>query len=66
MSPARVLQPTEQDQQLKTLSTALDALLVTAYQLSLRERELQRRVQSAHDEVRSSTLTSASSLRLRG
>lgn len=51
MSPARVLEPTEQDQQLQTLARALDALLLTAQQLSLKEQDLQRRVKYAHDEV---------------
>lgn len=51
MSPARVLEPTEQDQQLQTLAGALEALLLTAQQLSLKEQDLQRRVRYAHDEV---------------
>ncbi|KAL1963235.1 hypothetical protein VTN77DRAFT_8560 [Rasamsonia byssochlamydoides] len=50
MSPARVLEPTEKDQQLQTLARALDALLLTAQQLSLKEQDLQRRVKYAHDE----------------
>ncbi|EED12608.1 conserved hypothetical protein [Talaromyces stipitatus ATCC 10500] len=52
MSPARVFEPTHKDNDLQTLTSALDALLVTVHQLSLREQELQRRVRLAHDEYR--------------
>jgi hypothetical protein len=51
MSPARILEPTEQDQHLQTLARALDALLLTVQQLSLKEQGLQQRVKYAHDEV---------------
>jgi hypothetical protein len=51
MSPARVLESIHKENELQTLTSALDALLVTAHQLSLREQELQRRASVAHDEV---------------
>lgn len=51
MSPARVLETIQKENELQTLTSALDALLVTAHQLSLREQELQQRVKLAHDEV---------------
>ena len=51
MSPARVAEATQKDNDFQTLTAALDALLVTVHQLSLREQELQRRVKLAHDEV---------------
>lgn len=51
MSPARVVEATQKDNDFQTLTSALDALLVTVHQLSLREQELQRRVKLAHDEV---------------
>ncbi|KAH8692424.1 hypothetical protein BGW36DRAFT_303854 [Talaromyces proteolyticus] len=50
MSPARVLETVGQNTELQTLVSALDALLVTTYQLSLREQDLRRKVQLAHDE----------------
>ena len=50
MSPARVIHK-ENENELQTLTSALDALLVTTHQLSLREQDLQRRVRDAHDEV---------------
>lgn len=51
MSPARVVEATQKENDFQTLTSALDALLVTVHQLSLREQELQRRVKLAHDEV---------------
>lgn len=52
MSPAVEAEtPGQQEQQLQTLARAFDALLLTAHQLCLRERELRRRVEYAHDEV---------------
>lgn len=51
MSPARVVEATQKENDFQTVTSALDALLVTVHQLSLREQELQRRVQLAHDEV---------------
>jgi hypothetical protein len=51
MSPARVVEATQKENEFQTLTSALDALLVTVHQLSLREQELQRRVKLAHDEV---------------
>lgn len=51
MSPARVVEATQKENDFQTVTSALDALLVTVHQLSLREQELQRRVKLAHDEV---------------
>jgi hypothetical protein len=52
MSPARVFEtPAPDNRDLQTLVSALDALLVTAHQLSLREQDLRRKVQFAHDQV---------------
>lgn len=52
MSPAGEAEtPSQQEQQLQTLARAFDALLLTAHQLCLRERDLRRRVEYAHDEV---------------
>lgn len=52
MSPARVFEtPAPDTRDLHTLVSALDALLVTAHQLSLREQDLRRKVQFAHDQV---------------
>ncbi|OKL58363.1 hypothetical protein UA08_06231 [Talaromyces atroroseus] len=52
MSPARVLETIHKENELQTLTSALDALLVTAHQLSLREQDLQRRLRVAHDEYK--------------
>lgn len=52
MSPARVLESIHKENELQTLTAALDALLLTAHQLSLREQDLQRRVKIAHDEYK--------------
>lgn len=54
MSPARVDERTEQEQQLQVLAKGFDALLLTAQRLSFKEQELQRRLRYAHDEVYSS------------
>jgi hypothetical protein len=51
MSPARVLEAAQKENDFQTVTSALDALLVTVHQLSLREQELQTRVKFAHDEV---------------
>lgn len=52
MSPARVVEATQKENDFQTLTSALDALLVTVHQLSLREQDLQRRVKLAHDEYK--------------
>ncbi|EEA18805.1 hypothetical protein TMatcc_010651 [Talaromyces marneffei ATCC 18224] len=52
MSPARVGEAPQKDNDFQTVTSALDALLVTVHQLSLREQELQRRVKLAHDEYK--------------
>jgi hypothetical protein len=52
MSPARVFEtPAPDNRDPQTLVSALDALLVTAHQLSLREQDLRRKVLFAHDQV---------------
>lgn len=56
MSPARVIEHTDQDRHLQTLAKGFDALLVTVQILSCKEQELQRRLKYAHEEV--STLAS--------
>ncbi|CRG91526.1 hypothetical protein PISL3812_08575 [Talaromyces islandicus] len=51
MSPARVFEtPAPDNRDLHTLVSALDALLITAHQLSLKELDLRRKVQFAHDQ----------------
>lgn len=63
MSPARVVEATQKENDFQTVTSALDALLVTVHQLSLREQELQRRVKLAHDEVSFSCFSSFVSFR---
>jgi hypothetical protein len=52
MSPARIFEtPVPDNRDPQTLLSALDALLVTAHQLSLREQDLRRKVLFAHEQV---------------
>lgn len=50
MSPAPVMMDTPQ-MQLQTLAKSFEALLLTAHQLSCKEKSLQQRLKYAHDEV---------------
>lgn len=51
MSPAPVMMDTPQTLQLQTLAKSFEALLLTAHQLSCKEKALQQRLKYAHDEV---------------
>lgn len=53
MSPA-VVTETQQNLQLQTLANSFEALLLTAHQLSCKEKSLQQRLKYAHDEVNTS------------
>jgi len=51
MSPTPVITETQQNLQLQTLARAFEALLLTAHQLSDKERSLQQRLKYAHEQV---------------
>lgn len=51
MSPARVFDTMGHDHQLRVLATALDTLLVSFYELSIKEQTLEKRVNYAYDQV---------------
>lgn len=52
MSPASVTEQARQDQQVEILTRGFDALLETARNLALKEKDLQSKLKFAHDEVR--------------
>lgn len=51
MSPAPVMMNTPQSLQVQTLAKSFEALLLTAHQLSCKEKALQQRLKYAHNEV---------------
>ena len=51
MSPARTAEQAQQVQQVEALTTGFDALLETARRLAFKERELQLKLEFAHNEV---------------
>lgn len=51
MSPAPVIMNTPQSLQVQTLAKSFEALLLTAHQLSCKEKALQQRLKYAHNEV---------------
>lgn len=51
MSPAPVMMNAPQSLQVQTLAKSFEALLVTAHQLSCKEKALQQRLKYAHNEV---------------
>jgi hypothetical protein len=51
MSPTRVANAVDLDQQLHVLVKALDSLLLSFHELSIKEQALEKRVKYAHDEV---------------
>lgn len=51
MSPTRVTNAVDLDQQLHVLVKALDSLLLSFHELSIKEQALEKRVKYAHDEV---------------
>ena len=51
MSPAPVMMNTPQSLQVQTLAKSFEALLLTAHQLSCKEKALQQRLKYAQNEV---------------
>lgn len=60
MSPGQALDQVDEDKQILALAKGFNALLETARKLTTQERELQKKLQFAHDEV--GFLSSLSSL----